>query len=473
MKKKILTLVCISLLHSTSYATSETPLPPLPLLEVPLNESKNTPSLWTKVLIFFGLNNEEKKENDITSDNNPKDKINQTQDAITNKQKIETIANNNDQSVKNISKQEVPNISDLKLPEIKPDEELPTSKTAANSPVANDKIIPTQDITKETPVADLKLPEIKPDEQLPTSKTAANSPVANDKIIPTQDIAKETPVADLKLPEIKPDEELPTSKTGANSTVDNDKTIPTQDIKDQPDLLTTKLEPQKSPPLTDQEGLKNIDGLNVKSYRQHIKDRLSKTKQLPKISKNDLIQADLKEDPIQIKFANDEAQVLLLPNDEVVLGEVTKESQINLMDLSSYLNIFWDNYNNIKNEPARQLINNFVDNYDSNFNTQPLYSQKEIADILLEAFKAIDKNSIYDLMNLLDIYPILQLVDHQGNTLLHKSVYKNNYSIAKFLIMKGIDISIQNNKNLTALDIAIAQKKPNIETLLRTAGADY
>ena len=431
MKKKILTLVCISLLHSTSYATSETPLPPLPLLEVPLNESKNTPSLWTKVLIFFGLNNEEKKENDITSDNNPKDKINQTQDAVTNKQKIETIANNNYQSVKNISKQEVPNISDLKLPEIKPEEELPTSKTAANIPVANDKIIPTQDI------------------------------------------AKETPVPDLKLPEIKPDEELPTSKTGANSTVDNEKIIPTQDIKDQPDLLTTKLEPQKSPPLTDQEGLKNIDGLNVKSYRQHIKDRLSKTKQLPKISKNDLIQADLKEDPIQIKFANDEAQVLLLPNDEVVLGEVTKESQINLMDLSSYLNIFWDNYNNIKNEPARQLINNFVDNYDSNFNTQPLYSQKEIADILLEAFKAIDKNSIYDLMNLLDIYPILQLVDHQGNTLLHKSVYKNNYSIAKFLIMKGIDISIQNNKNLTALDIAIAQKKPNIETLLRTAGADY
>ena len=389
MKKKILTLVCISLLHSTSYATSETQLPPLPILEVPLNESKNTPSLWTKVLIFFGLNNEEKKENDITSNNSPKDKINQTQDVITTKQKIETIANNNDQSVKNISKQEVPNISDLKLPEIKPDEELPTSKTAANSPVANDKIIPTQN------------------------------------------------------------------------------------IKDQPDLLTTKLEPQKSPPLTDQEGLKNIDGLNVKSYRQHIKDRLSKTKQLPKISKNDLIQADLKEDPIQIKFANDEAQVLLLPNDEVVFGEVTKESQINLMDLSSYLNIFWDNYNNIKDESARQLINNFVDNYDSNFNTQPLYSQKEIADILLEAFKAIDKNSIYDLMNLLDIYPILQLVDHQGNTLLHKSVYKNNYSIAKFLIMKGIDISIQNNKNLTALDIAITQKKPNIETLLRAAGADY
>ncbi len=222
-----------------------------------------------------------------------------------------------------------------------------------------------------------------------------------------------------------------------------------------------------------QDKTKIIDSLNVKSYSKHIKDRINKSKKLPKISKDDLIQTDLKEDPEQVKFANDESQVLLLPNDEVVLGEVTKESQLTLMDLRSYIKIFWDNYNNIKDEPARRLIDDFVDNYDSNFNTQPLYSKRELNNILIEAFKSIDRNSIYDLMNILDAYPILQLVDHQGNTLLHKSVYKNNYSAAKFLIMKGIDISMQNNQNLTALDISITQKKSNIETLLRTAGAKY
>ena len=224
---------------------------------------------------------------------------------------------------------------------------------------------------------------------------------------------------------------------------------------------------------THQEGANNIDDINVKSYREHLKERLNKPKELPKILVKDLTQNSAQDlDQAQIKFANDESQVLLLPNDEVVLGEVTTESQLSLIDLSSYVQIFWDNYNNIKDEPARQLINNFVNNYDSNFNKQRPYSQKEVDDILVEAFKAIDKNSIYDLMNLLDIYPILQLVDHKGDTLLHKSVYKNNYSAAKFLIMKGIDISIRNNQDLTALDVAIAQKKPNIETLLRAAGAN-
>jgi ankyrin repeat protein len=225
--------------------------------------------------------------------------------------------------------------------------------------------------------------------------------------------------------------------------------------------------------LTESQGLKNIDALNVKNYQQNLKDRLNKQTQISKISKDDLINTNLKQDPAQLKFINDESKVLLLPNDEVVLGEVTRETQLNLMDLSSYIKIFWDNYYNLKDEPVRQAIDNFVNNYDSNFNKKSTYNPKQIESVIAEAFKAIDRNSIYDLMNLLDNYPILQFSDHQGNTLLHKSVYKNNYSAAKFLIMKGIDISIQNNQNLTALDIAISQKKANIENLLRAAGAKY
>mgnify|MGYP000087127675 CR=1 FL=1 len=78
--------------------------------------------------------------------------------------------------------------------------------------------------------------------------------------------------------------------------------------------------------------------------------------------------------------------------------------------------------------------------------------------------------AIYDLINLLDGYPIIQLVDADGNTLLHKAVYKNNYPAAKFLIMKGIDLSTKNNQGVTALEIAVAQDRPEIETLLRSAG---
>lgn len=71
----------------------------------------------------------------------------------------------------------------------------------------------------------------------------------------------------------------------------------------------------------------------------------------------------------------------------------------------------------------------------------------------------------------MDSYPIIQLVDCDGNTLLHKAVYKNNYPAAKFLIMKGIDLSTKNNQGVTALEIAVSQNNHEIETLLRSAGA--
>jgi len=411
MKKKILPLVCILLLHSTLYAKSENDLPPLPISQSPITESQNTQSLWKRTLIFFGLDKQEKKDKP----------------------------------------------ADLKLPDVEPEKE--TSASTAKT----DAII-----TKDKP-ADLKLPDVEPEKETSASTAKTDAIITKDK------------PADLKLPDVEPEKETPasTAKTDPVITKDKPADLKLPDVqrsteynnKSQPNLSEKKSETKTSSEmLTEPQGLKNIDGLNVKNYRQNLKDRLNKPIQISKISKDDLINTNLKQDPAQFKFINDESQVLLLPNDEVVLGEVTRETQLNLMDLSSYIKIFWDNYYNIKDEPARQAIDNFVNNYDSNFNKQS-YTPKQIESVIAEAFKAIDRNSIYDLMNLLDNYPILQLSDHQGNTLLHKSVYKNNYSAAKFLIMKGIDISVQNNQNLTALNIAISQKKANLENLLRAAGA--
>ena len=53
----------------------------------------------------------------------------------------------------------------------------------------------------------------------------------------------------------------------------------------------------------------------------------------------------------QLQFVNNEAQVLILPNDDVVLGELTESARINDMDLYLYIKKFWENYNRIKREP--------------------------------------------------------------------------------------------------------------------------
>ena len=567
MKKKILTLLYVLILHSNAYSASEPQLPPpLPSSEEVINSENKGNSFWNKTLNFFGLGNKkqenkkvsaqekqaEKTANDLGYKNNNTAGVNsespaKTLTAITKElpnspsapNSDNVLINNKNQSTDKSSLQKVPDISDLKLPDgIKLDEELPTKPEVATSNNSAPNIPPLsgEGIKKETKTdtSDLQLPDgIKPDDELPTKPEVATSNNSAPNIPPLtgEGIKKETKTdtSDLQLPDgVKPDDELPTKPeaianktsplnaseasdtTSKNTPVQNiTLSVPTTDDKSAnnnkaltvntppiPDTPAKNANSKNNPPLpatgnllepkTDKlpenvkltqdsvaQSSQNSEALNVKTYRQHLQDWLNKTQKLPEISKEDLnpVPATEEANPDQTKFVNDEAQVLILPNDEVVLGEVTKESQLDLMDLNSYLKIFWNNYNSIKNEPARQAINNFIENYDANFNKPGASVKSENMDALSEAFKAVDKNNIYDLINLLDGYPIIQLVDCDGNTLLHKAVYKNNYSAVKFLIMKGIDLSIKNNQGVTALEIAVLQNRPEIETLLRSAGA--
>lgn len=567
MKKKILALLYVLILHSNAHSASEPQLPPpLPSSEEVINSENKGNSFWDKTLNFFGLGNKKQENKKVSAQEKQAEKTaddlgyknNNTADvnsespaknltAITKEPPISSSASNSDNVLINNKNQptdknsleKIPDISDLKLPDgIKPDDELPTKPevTASNNSTPNSQPLTGEGIKKETKTdtSDLTLPDgVKPDDELPTKPevAASNSSTPNIQPLTGEGVNKEakTDTSDLQLPDgIKPDDELPAkpeaiaNKTsplnpseapdtkskntpGKNITLSlpatdakstNNNNASTADTPPLTDTAAKNANSKNSQPLpttgnfsepkTDKlpENIKltqdsaaqssqNTEALNVKTYRQHLQDRLNKTQKLPEISKEDLnpVPATEEANPDQTKFVNDEAQVLILPNDEVVLGEVTKESQLDLMDLNSYLKIFWNNYNSIKNEPARQAINNFIENYDANFNKPGASVKNENMDALSEAFKAVDKNNIYDLINLLDGYPIIQLVDCDGNTLLHKAVYKNNYSAVKFLIMKGIDLSIKNNQGVTALEIAISQNMPEIETLLRSAGA--
>lgn len=473
MKKKILTLLYVLILHSNAHSASEPQLPPpLPSSEEIINSENKGNSFWDKTLNFFGLGNKkqenkkvlaqekqaEKTANDLGYKNNNTAGVNSESPAknlaaITKElpnspsapNSDNVLINNKNQSTDKSSLQKVPDISDLKLPDgIKPDEELPSkSEAIANKTSPLNASEASDTISKNTPVQNITL-------SLPATDDKS---VNNNKAL-TVDTP---PIPDTPAKNANSKNNPPLPVTGNLLEPKTDK-LP-ENVK-----LTQDSAAQSS---------QNSEALNVKTYRQHLQDRLNKTQKLPEISKEDLNPVPTTEEanPDQTKFVNDEAQVLILPNDEVVLGEVTKESQLDLMDLNSYLKIFWSNYNSIKNEPARQAINNFIENYDANFNKPGASVKSENMDALSEAFKAVDKNNIYDLINLLDGYPIIQLVDCDGNTLLHKAVYKNNYSAVKFLIMKGIDLSIKNNQGVTALEIAVLQNRPEIETLLRSAGA--
>ena len=63
MKKKILTLLYVLILHSNAHSASEPQLPPpLPSSEEIINSENKGNSFWDKTLNFFGLGNK-KQEN--------------------------------------------------------------------------------------------------------------------------------------------------------------------------------------------------------------------------------------------------------------------------------------------------------------------------------------------------------------------------------------------------------------------------
>jgi hypothetical protein len=174
----------------------------------------------------------------------------------------------------------------------------------------------------------------------------------------------------------------------------------------------------------------------------------------------------------QQKFVSDETKVLILPNDDVVLGEITQNASLNLIDFSSYVKIFWRNYDENQRSKKREEIDNFIDNYNDNFNKVSLNPDiEELNTRLDEAFTMIDNQAVNKLIIMLNNYNISQMIDHNNNTLMHHAAYRGNYSIAKLLVMKGVDLNAKNMHNESPLYVAEKYNNKYVVYLLNQAGA--
>ncbi|UCM92870.1 ankyrin repeat domain-containing protein [Candidatus Tisiphia endosymbiont of Melanophora roralis] len=165
------------------------------------------------------------------------------------------------------------------------------------------------------------------------------------------------------------------------------------------------------------------------------------------------------------EFVQDETQMLLLPNDDVVLGELTEEARLEQMDMYSFIQMFKKIYDSDNRKQQRKMIDNFINNYDSDFHTTI------VSDATDRAFEAVRKNNLFVLRVLLDNYPIIQRRGNDNYTLLHEAAETNNYYIAKLLIMRGINIKATNYHCRTALDISDEQNN-NVGCLIMKATAN-
>jgi len=118
---------------------------------------------------------------------------------------------------------------------------------------------------------------------------------------------------------------------------------------------------------------------SISKYKEELRSRRASKKSVPQVTEEDLAPVDnnITEeyskvsaadfDSEQVQFINNEARVLTLPNDDVVLGHVTEEAKLKLMSVYYYLEIFWKNYNRLLREPQRMKVDRFIDNYEENF----------------------------------------------------------------------------------------------------------
>ncbi len=133
----------------------------------------------------------------------------------------------------------------------------------------------------------------------------------------------------------------------------------------------------------------NEEEVAISKYKKSLETKSSKPVVVPKLSESELSlenkskQVDLKAsdleafDTNQLKFVNNESQVLILPNDDIVLGILVDEAKLDQMDFRLYVDKFWENYNRLKREPKRLEIEKFIYNYDELFDTNnSLYEEK-------------------------------------------------------------------------------------------------
>ncbi len=176
-------------------------------------------------------------------------------------------------------------------------------------------------------------------------------------------------------------------------------------------------------------------------------------------------------DSKQATFITNEAQVLLLANDDVVLGKLTEEAELEGIEFDSYMVLFQKHYKSPEDIKKHDKLVDFINRYGEIFYPEETFhSNEDDQGAFSVAIEAITRNKFMDLKALLDNYSILQLKDSGHNNLLHAALIVDNYAAARLLLMRGIDMRTINNMGYNSIEIARKLNNSDMIFLLNSAG---
>jgi len=174
-------------------------------------------------------------------------------------------------------------------------------------------------------------------------------------------------------------------------------------------------------------------------------------------------------DPEIEKFVHNESQMLVVPDDDVLLGSLTDDARWNYMGYSEYLSRYLEYRESMKKLKQRNDALAFIGERSAiDGNDIPLLSDKYL---FANAVSHIQNNQLDSLRALADNYNILDLIDNRGNTLLHVAAYKDNMNLTKWLIMRGVNVSSINYDSISPRDIAKYEQYWGVFNLLEAANA--
>ena len=173
------------------------------------------------------------------------------------------------------------------------------------------------------------------------------------------------------------------------------------------------------------------------------------------------------------------------PNDDVVLGQVTEESEIENMDFKSYANLYQQMTLANSKKQNKDKVEKFIKNskskthrkidpdsvkmmMDNNPEFALSFSKDEVNYLTISAVK----NGDLELLRLMiDNYYSLDINDKDGNSLLMLAVMNKQEKIVAYLLRKGINPNIANIDNQTPLLIASRNHYHLILRMLKESGA--
>ena len=155
-------------------------------------------------------------------------------------------------------------------------------------------------------------------------------------------------------------------------------------------------------------------------------------------------------------FLENESKMLLIPDDDIVLGKITKDGLFEVMSDDAYAKVIFSDLKNLKKETKASKLNFYIENYDKNYHKISINNFTQNIKLNISELFTIAKNNIIK-NDLRLLQELIHARDIHGYGLLDYALSQERYIIVKWLILNKYPI-VNSDKNLLTAISSLSYK---------------